>query len=73
LETRGVQVLDFTCLGAADDEFLNASHLNAKGASRFSQLISERIGDSSGEARAVHSCLPEDSRRDRVQSPALGQ
>jgi hypothetical protein len=73
LEARGIQVLDFTCLGAADDEFLNASHLNAKGASRFSQLISEHIRDSSGEATAVHSCFPEDRRGDRVQSPEIGR
>lgn len=58
LEARGVQVLDFTNLGASDDEFLNVSHLNAKGASRFSHLISERIDDSTGEARVAPSYRP---------------
>ena len=43
LEARGVRILDYSQLEVVDDEFLNVTHLNEKGATRFSKLISERI------------------------------
>jgi hypothetical protein len=51
MKVEGVRVWDFSLLDAADDEFLNVSHLNASGASRFSRLVSELIDDSSGLVR----------------------
>lgn len=46
LEARGIRVLDYSKLDVADEEFLNVTHLNERGATRFSKLISKRIDTS---------------------------
>ena len=43
---RGIQVLDYSKLNVSDEEFLNVTHLNEHGATRFSKLLSERIARS---------------------------
>ena len=45
LEARGIPVLDYSQLDVVDDEFLNITHLNEKGATRFSKLVSKRIAE----------------------------
>jgi hypothetical protein len=46
LETSGIVVLDHSRLEFPDDEFYNTDHLNERGATRFSKLISEQIATS---------------------------
>jgi len=45
LEGGGIPVLDYGRLAVPDDEFLNADHLNRKGATGFSRLVSARLAD----------------------------
>ena len=45
LETSGIRILDYNRIDLPDDAYWNPNHLNAKGALRFSRLVSDRVAE----------------------------